>query len=1367
MRTICFLAGLFGFILAPKLHGQVPVVSPSLEPITIDDGLSQGYVSCMLQDRKGFMWFGTLGGLNRYDGHNFKVFSFEPNNPYSLSGNNVFALYEDQESRIWIGTHGQGLCVYDPNTERIHRITGTGEAAKHLTTLQIKAISHDHLGQLWVGGHSDNQPFGLYKVEVNWPDSPDHPAYLKSRISRFQLEHDSLFLNNNVYTVHSDSQYLWIGTDWGLYSTQPGEKEIQFKVHTAPLHQDGRPYSGVFSILPGEEKLWLGRSGSIQILNTKTNKLLGDIPPFPGIPWVSDLQMDKYQQLWFTDYRGSGATMISRDSVTYGRSLPPTVLGGIASLLVDRSDVIWFGTKSRGLYKFSPGTNRFNPLHGTFVQQQNQYVGQLFEDQQGRLWVNNEVLDRKTGILSRPDFLPRPRHTIHLEEAPNGILWGIIGPGLLWSYNPKTKETKQYNLGASVIVDGPIHVDSSGLLWCGVAGTLYRFAPSTQQLETFVYNPSATANQVGSFIFSIAHDASGNLWMGTQQGLVRFDKSNQTFKVFRHDPGDSESLGSDRVLCILQDPLEPNRFLWLGTEGGGLNRLDRMKGTFIRITTTDGLSDNTVYGLLADESNRLWMSTNHGLSRYDPVKETFRNYDVGDGLQSNEFNRLAFAKGTKGELFFGGVYGLNAFYPDQIEDNPHVPPVVITGFRIKNLPVSHLDSLSPLTSSITESSEIYLDYDQNMIAFEYAALDFTNPGKNQYAYQLEGLDEHWIEAGNSRLATFTNLDPGIYTFRVKASNNDGLWNESGASINLIIAPPWWQTWWSITLYAILAIITIALLLRLRIRRIQLKNQLNFEQKEAQRVRELELMKSQFFSNITHEFRTPLTLILGPVETLLEKNREKSDERQLKSIRDHGQRLLRLINQLLDLSKLESMKMEAELERGNLGSFVQRVTDSYQPTATLQSIRLLYLPPLSLREFDFDAGKLEKISHNLLANAIKFTPEGGKITVRLTDLKKNSDGSWVELSVADNGSGIPANDLPHIFDRFYQVKGNETIPGSGIGLALCKELTGTFGGHIDVESAEGKGSCFTVHIPFEIQDEQEALSVEKGIAKDTHVLTTNDVPPVHVSIGEDEPVAAPNLVLIVEDHDELRSFIRSSLTTPHRILEASNGKMGLDAALAQVPDLIISDVMMPEMDGYELCKLLKQDERTSHIPIILLTARASLDSRLQGLEEGADAYLTKPFSKKELNIRIRKLLEGRKLLQQKYQQSTWSGIENSQLVSVPNREKAFLQKAEKVAFKFLDDSTFNVDLFCKEMAMSRTQLHRKLSALTSQSATGFVRSIRLNVARELLLKNDCNVTEVAYAVGFSSQTYFSRCFQEKFGFPPSQIGSTPHSEKDRQ
>jgi signal transduction histidine kinase/DNA-binding response OmpR family regulator len=658
---------------------------------------------------------------------------------------------------------------------------------------------------------------------------------------------------------------------------------------------------------------------------------------------------------------------------------------------------------------------------------------------------------------------------------------------------------------------------------------------------------------------------------------------------------------------------------------------------------------------------------------------------------------------------------------------------------------------------------INLKFNQDFFSFQFAALDYTNPQKNQYAYYLEGLEDDWNYSGNRRFANYTGVPPGNYTFRVKGSNNDGYWNQEGASIAITILPPPWKTWWAYTIYGIFLIGLIYAWRKYDLKRQRLKQELKLGHVEAEKLKELDTMKSRFFANISHEFRTPLTLILGPLQNLLSQSKDEKSKQYLNMMQRNARRLQNLINQLLNLSKLESGKMKLQAREENIVVLVNGYVQSFESLAKQKNIDLIFHSNEENIPLYVDKDKIEKILFNLLSNAFKFTNAGGAITIQVG---KQADGIFV--SITDTGHGILPEKLNYIFDRFYQADDSysKDQEGTGIGLALAKELAKLHHGTISVESHIGEGSVFTVFLPAgkhhlkpdEIIDKPEMPAKREKIQEPVpehefseNTLAGEDLPkPDEFNEKDDKPY-----VLIVDDNADLRSYMRDCLTEDYYIHEATEGVEGFSKATQQIPDLIISDVMMPKMDGYELCKKLKTDERTSHIPVILLTARASSESRIEGLETGADDFITKPFDYHELLTRIKNLIQLRNKLKEKFRKE----IDYNRLSKerdVISMDQQFIRKAKAVVEKNISEPEFSIENFAREMALSRVQLHRKLRALVDQSATQFIKTIKLNRAAELLKNKSGTVSEIAYDVGFNTLPYFTKCFQEQFGVNPSEF-----------
>ena len=758
----------------------------------------------------------------------------------------------------------------------------------------------------------------------------------------------------------------------------------------------------------------------------------------------------------------------------------------------------------------------------------------------------------------------------------------------------------------------------------------------------------------------------------------------------------------------------------------------------------------------------MWLSTNNGLSKFDPETGVFRNYDEKDGLATSAFIQRVTVKDAQGFMFFGGIGGLTRFHPDSLKDNPNIPPVVLTDFQLfhKSVPIDPALSENRkigfyLSKNISRLDGIELSYRENVFSLEFAALDYRNPMKNQYAYKLEGFNEDWIYTdASSRTATYTNLDPGKYVFHVKGSNNDGLWNEAGTSLQITITPPWWETKPAYLGYFLLIVTTLILLYRIRLSRVRLQYQAEMDHLEAERYHEMDELKSRFFANISHEFRTPLTLILGPIDKILSRIKEREWVPDLQLVQKQAHRLLQLVSQLLDLSRLEARRLKLQASQRNIIPLLKGTVLSFASLADRKKITLTFNSDREIIQVYCEKDIIVKIINNLLSNAFKFTATGGKIKVDVrtgSDHNIDDEGILV-ITISDTGIGIAPERIDNIFNRFYQVDSSETREheGAGIGLSLTKELVELHKGNISVESLEGKGTTFTVSLPLgksylepgEIIDERAGESLGSG-----SLLTEPEF--VSVQQSSTSKKGMP-IVLIVEDNTDVRSYIRGYLED-YRCFEAADGKEGLRLALKKIPDLIISDIMMPKMDGVELCQRIKTDVQTSHIPVILLTAKADIESKLEGLETGADDYLTKPFETKELQARVKNLIDQRRFLRERFRRELILEPEDMPVSSIDER---FLKQALDLVYEHLDDPDFNVELFSQKIFMSRRHLNRKLKALTDQTTTGFIRSVRLKRAAQLLGQQSATVSEIAFQVGFQDLSYFTQCFHKEFSKTPT-------------
>jgi signal transduction histidine kinase/DNA-binding NarL/FixJ family response regulator len=912
--------------------------------------------------------------------------------------------------------------------------------------------------------------------------------------------------------------------------------------------------------------------------------------------------------------------------------------------------------------------------------------------------------------------------------------------------------------------------DRRGNLWIGTIGAgLVRLDPSRRNFTSYRHDPDDPHSLGKDLVHAIHEGRDGKLWVGTWGGgLNCLDPATGRFSRYRHQPGNPRSLSDDQVVSVLEDHTGQ---VWVGTYMGGLNRFDPKRGTFTTYLHKDGLPNNSVYAIREDGRHNLWLATSYGLSRFDPARQTFHNYDMREGLQDNEFHAVS-CRNERGELFFGGVRGFNAFHPDSVKVRETAPPVVLTDLQLFNDPVPvrrpGADPTAPaLDQALSRTKRITLPYHAHVVTLRYAALDYVLPGRHQYLYQLSGVDPGWTRAGTRRSVTYANLEPGAYTFRVKLAGTDG----PATTLHLTITPPWWRTAWAYALYVVGAAALAYGLVKYLLDRERLRNLVELKKLESEKLQEINALKTTFFTNVSHEFRTPLTLILGPLEDKLAATPpDHADTRTFRTMHRNANRLLQLVNQLLDVSKLEAGGMHLEVGRGDLLAYLDTLVHSFGSLAHGRGIGLAYAAPRGPGWAYFDRDKVEKILSNLLSNAFKFTPRGGsvRVTVQWLDAAgqpiaepaAGPEAAFVRIAVADTGVGIPREQLPHIFDRFYQVDGSHTrlYSGTGIGLALTRELVTVYQGELAVESEPGVGATFTVRLPLTLEGlppEVTLLGEQPPAPATVPVAVAAEGAPAAPAEPAEEPAAPFPLLLLVEDHEEVRQYVRESLGREYRITECPDGEEGFRQAVRTVPDLVISDVMMPGLDGLELCRRLKNEPATSHIPVILLTGRADTDSRLDGLSTGADDYLTKPFHVSELRLRVKNLLDNRLKWQERVRQRQSFDPGDAPL-SPP--DEAFLQRAYAVVARHFADPDFRSETFEDEMAMGKMQLYRKLKALTGQSPNEFVRVYRLRHAADRLDAKAGTVAEIAYAAGFNNLSYFSKCFREQYGVSPSEYAA---------
>lgn len=1359
-RLCCglFLITLFSLPIFSFAQSQI-----KFEQLTLEDGMSQSTVNSICQDSRGFMWIGTDDGLNRYDGYRFTVYKHEQSDPQSLSHNYILSIFEDRLGALWIGTQG-GLNRFDRKTERFSHYKHYPGNPESLSHNIVTAICEDQAGDLWIGTEDGLDKFGREKETFSHcQHDPNRPESLSSNtirtiyedrqgalwiatqdgldkfdrekgtFSHFRHDPDDLrsLSRNDVRSIFEDRQgVLWVGT-WGGGLNKFDAKRETFSHYR---HDPDNPWSLsdniIYSIYEGRQgQLWIGTSGGLNSFDREKEAFAHHLHD-PSDPLslsnnsVHSICESQSGLLWFGTLNRLNIYDRKKEAFNHYWHDPnnSNSLGSnsVSSIYEGQSGIIWIGTSDGGLDKFDRQKGTFSHYRHDPNQPNslsNNRVRSVYEDRSGTLWVGTygglNQFDRATGAF---------KHYMHDPDNPQSI-----SNNRVWS----------------------ILEDHLGTLWIGTYNGFNRFDRQKGTFTVYLHDPDDPQSLSNNYVRTIYESPSGTLWFGTQGGLNRFDREKEAFTCFQHDPNQPGSLSDNYVRSIYESR---QGVLWVGTQSG-LNRFDRNNGAFKTYREKDGLPNGVIYGIVEDRKGYLWLSTNMGLARFDPENEVFRNYDVNDGLQSNEFNGGAYCKTRNGEILFGGVKGFNLFHPDDIIDTSAVPPVVFTAFRRYNTAQAGERPIEE--KGISEKREVTLSYQDNILVFEFSALVYGRAAKTAYACQLEGFSDSWMNLGTENKVTFTNLDPGAYRLKVKAANMDGIWSAHPAELKVTILPPWWQTWLAYFIYLVLFLGIIYASYRFQLQR-------KMEQQEAKRLREIDQLKTRLYTNITHEFRTPLTVVLGMsdlIEEFLDKRTYGRIKETVALIKRNSNSLLNLINQLLDLAKLESGNLKLQLVQGDVVRYLQFLTESYQSYADSKQIRLTFYKEIPELAMAYDPDKLLIIVSNLLSNALKFTPEGGKVILHV-NASDNKNGRSLIIKVRDTGIGIDESILPRIFDRFYQApanaqeggRGGGEGAGTGIGLALTKDLVQLMGGHIKAKSRLGEGTEFSVALPAVYNPEMPmAVEARAEVLKEkTNVF----LPAISDQSLEEESgggLLQKPLALIVEDNPDIVTYLKTCLQQDYQLAVAQNGEEGENKAIELIPDIVVSDVMMPKKNGFELCDVLKRHPFTSHIPIILLTARATLEDRLTGLEHGADAYLKKPFHKDELLIRLRKLIETRKNLQQRFLSLDKQPPATDRSMQF---EDAFLQKMRRVVEKNLSDPDFDSARLCREIGMSRSQIYRKLMALTGQPASHFIRSIRLHRAKDMLLTDKLTIAEVAYAVGFRDPSYFSRTFIELFGNSPS-------------
>lgn len=1378
-------------VFSTSLHEYFPQ-SILFNGFLVKDGLSNDDVNCLLEDKLGFMWFGTEDGLNRFDGYTFHVYRNNPDDKNSISSNSIWSLFEDSEGYIWIGTKSGELNRYDPYFDTF---TSWKIDSDNINENSITAIYKDSKDEIWIGSYRN----GFYNFNIktgklkNWNNNPTDQKSIS---------------NNFITSIHKDkSGSIWISTYNGLNKFIQSSDESYF----SRIFSESNAYSlsnnliwSLSSSIYNSNVLLICTANGLTEYNTVSGNFKQynfldrpDLQFSNSISSVIEDSVNGEKILWLGSYAG-----VIRMNLKYGNSerylVDDLKSNGLVSNQInkvykDRSGVIWFAAED-GLNYYSLKSAKFNHMLSLIrsydlssLNAKN--IKAITESNDGNIWfgelsglhyLNNTDVSKSTKKISGSKGL----NIWSLESGNNDDIWiGTYGQGLKqldiksgniknWKIESPTFKTSAFDFIKALFLD------KQNNLWMGFwGGGTARLNLSTYKYKIWRNDPNITNSLSYNDVWAIHQDKFSRIWIGTNGGGINLFDDNEggIFHRLVDDDNEERKLSSISVNCIVESSVsdDDETILWLGTASGliklKLNNKIHVNNSIECIkeikfyTIRDGLLNNTVKSILVDDNHNLWLGTNAGLTFFNIKENTFTNFNESDGLTGSEINLNCALKTKNNLMFFGSSEGVNIFNPTLIKNSTYKPQIVITGFQIFNKNIT-AGLNSPIKKNIMFAKEISLSHIQNVFSFQFSALDFNSPSTISYAYMMEGFDKDWIYSGSRRFVTYTNLNAGDYRFKVKATNSDGVWIDNETSIAIVISPPWWRTIWAYLIYLLVIAIGLIFIRKMELNRTRLRNALRIRELEAEKLRDIEKIKSRFFTNLSHEFRTPLMLIKGPVEQLLNGNKINQAE-QINLIKRNSEKLQNLIDQLLELSQLEASSIELKARKENIVSIVRGIFFSFSELADRKKIKLSFKTVNDEILTWVDRDKFEKILNNLLSNAFKFTGENGTIEIDIVNTTINYI-NYTTVMVKDSGIGIPDEKVDKIFDRFFQVddSSKRAYSGSGIGLSLVKELVDLHKWKIFVHSKEGTGTEFILQIPL---NENYLSESQKIIDSDNSLKKINDEMNSLPTIDESDDINSEqesktnkfnserkiSTILIVEDSEDVRIYLQDILKQDYKLLIAENGEKGLVEALDKLPDLIISDVMMPIMDGIEFCRKIKSDWKTSHIPVILLTAKASTESKIEGLETGADDYVTKPFSFRELSIRIKNLLDQRKSLKEKFGKSFNVPVDDNTLSLA---DKEFLDNAFKIVEKNISNTDFDSDQFAKEIFLSRSQLHRKISGITRQSTGEYIRTIRLKKAAQHLLDQKLSVTQIAFEVGFNSPSHFSKAFKQMFDCLPSEF-----------
>lgn len=1322
---------------------MVVAQSYQFKHLEVSDGLSNNSVNTICKDRDGFMWFGTTTGLNRYDGYTFKIYQHAENDPGSLPDNYITDIVEMPDGRFWVNT-GRGYVLFDKEQDCF--ITDVTGFMKNLESGGVpEQVFVDREGNtcLSVAGE------GCYRYKEGGKrlffSYVEHslPEHGVTQIA--ECSDGLLLIYNTGLLVCLDRATLaikWKSDEIKKYI--PAGKTIEFSLF---VDRDNCIWAyslmGIWAYDCGT-KSW--RTDLTAIWSSRPDVIIHAVAQdIEGRIWVGK-DYDGIDVL--EKETGKVTSLVAHDD--NGRSLPHNT---IYDLYADRDGIMWVGTYKKGVSYYSESIFKFNMYEWgdiTCIEQADENRLWLGTNDHGILLWNRSTGKAEPFWRDAEGQLPNP--VVSMLKSKDGKLWvGTFNGGL---YCMDGSRVRSYKEGAgNALASNNVWAlveDDKGRIWiASLGGGLQCLEPLSGTFETYTSNNSALLE---NNVTSLCWVDNNTLFFGTaNQGVGMMDMRTREIKKIQGQSGNVK-LSNDAVNHVYKDS---RGLVWIATREG-LNVYDTRRHLFLDLSPVAEAKGNFIAAITEDQERNMWVSTSRKVIRVTVASDgkgsylfDSRAYNSEDGLQNCDFNQRSIKTLHNGIIAIGGLYGVNVFAPDHIRYNKMLPNVMFTGLSLFDEAVKVGQSYGGrvlIEKELNDVENVEFDYKQNIFSVSFASDNYNLPEKTQYMYKLEGFNNDWLTLPlGVHNVTFTNLAPGKYVLRVKAINSDGYVGIKEATLGIVVNPPFWMSWWAYLLYAVGLVVVLFLARYRMLKREREKFHLQQIENEVAKNEEINNMKFRFFTNVSHELRTPLTLIISPLEGMLKETTDELQSTRLQLMYRNAQRLLHLVNQLLDFRKGEMSTHQLSLSEGDIISYVHSVCNSFLLMADKKHIQFSFFSGIDTFSMAFDADKVGKIVMNLLSNAFKFTPEGGRVTVMIEHVTGTPD--ILEIKIADTGIGISDVDKEHIFERFYQAdhKGVEETTGNGIGLSLVRDFVTLHEGEVKVFDNIGTGSVFVIQFPVKHVETQVQLPDETGIP----VGDEEDKEMKEEAREETERKNFP-LLLIVDDNEDFRIFMRYSLELQYRVKLAVNGKEAWEMMQEELPDLVISDVMMPQMDGNELCRLIKQDKRTAHIPVILLTARQNTEAKLEGLQTGADDYVTKPFNMTILVLRIRKLIE-----LSRYHRVTQGMIDPapSEIV-ITSLDEKLIEKAIKYVEDNMSRTELSVEELSRELGMSRVHLYKKLLQITGKTPIEFIRVIRLKRAAQLLRESQLHVSEVAFEVGFNNPKYFSRYFKDEFGVLPS-------------